>query len=121
MNTDDCYSIAQDQITKQMEALFPHGSGTASSHRVQHALDTVAQVAFRQGQTAALMTLSTSDDVAFLYGVTPRSIRERAKRLHEQFALGWQVPGTGQWLFTPEEVQRLKPDERFRPKSLDEE
>lgn len=121
MNTSDFFSIAQDQITKQMEAMFPYGSGTTNSHRVQHALNAVAQVAFRQGQIAALMTLSTSDDVAELYGVTARSIRERAKRLHEQFALGWQVPGTGQWLFTPEEVERLKPDERFRPKSLDEE
>lgn len=121
MNTDDYFSIAQDQITRQMEALFPHGSGTASSHRVEHALTAVAQVAFRTGQSAALMTLSTSDDVAELYGVTARSIRERAKRLNERFGIGWQVPGTGQWLFTPEEVERLKPDERFRPKSLDEE
>ena len=84
-------------------------------------MNTEDYVAFRTGQSAALMTLSTSDDVAELYGVTARSIRERAKRLHEQFALGWQVPGTGQWLFTPEEVERLRPDERFRPKSLDAE
>lgn len=120
-NTDDYYTIAQDQVSKQMEALFPHGSGTASSHRVEHALNAVAQVAFRTGQSAALMTLSTTDDVAALYGVSARSIRVRAKRLHEQFALGWQVPGTSQWLFTPEEVERLRPDERFRPKSLDAE
>ena len=115
MNTQDFYEIVEREITNQLDSIGPR----PTPHRVRHALEHVAQIAFRQGQQAALMTLSTSDDVATLYGVSTRSIRERAKRLHDRWGLGWQVPGTGQWLFTPDEVECLRPDERFRPKSLD--
>ena len=115
MNTQDFYEIVEREITNQLDAIAPR----PTPQRVQNAFEQIAQIAFRQGQQAALMTLSTSDDVAALYGVSARSIRERAKRLHKQLGIGWQVPGTGQWLFTPDEVERLRPDERFRPKSLD--
>ena len=44
--------MIQDRINREMEALFPHGEGRASSARVKRLLESVAAVAFREGQAA---------------------------------------------------------------------
>ena len=64
-----------------------------------------------------LMSLLTSDDVAELFGVTARRIRARAKWLNERgHPVGWQVPGTSQWLFRPAELEMLRPGLPGRPR-----
>lgn len=64
-----------------------------------------------------LMSLMTSDDVAEMFGVTARRIRARAKWLNEQGRpVGWQVPGTNQWLFRPAEIEMLRPGPPGRPR-----
>ena len=63
--------IIQDRIAREMEALFPLGEGRASSARVKRSLESVAAVAFREGQSYALSSLMTIDDVARELGVSP--------------------------------------------------
>ena len=52
--------IVESKIGMAMTAMFPHGAGTTSHARVGHWLDTVAQVAFREGEAGALMCCSPS-------------------------------------------------------------
>lgn len=106
--------IVNHQIENAMEAMFPHGAGRAPHIAVQHWLEQVGQVAFREGGSYALLSLLTVEDVAREFGVTPRRVRALARNRHERFGIGWQVPGTNQWLFRPEEIERLRPDEKYR-------
>ena len=65
----------------------------------------------------ALMTLRTADELADELGVSPRRMRAIIRNRHERFGVGWQVPGTNQWLVRPSEVENLRPDARYRRKS----
>jgi len=107
-------------IEKAMSALFPHGAGQASHLRVRNALDTVAQTAYREGETNALMNLLTIEEAAERCGVSTRRMRAIAKNRYERFGIGWQVPGTRQWLFCPGEIDLLRPDEKYRRKEVNE-
>jgi len=108
--------IVESKIGMAMTAMFPHGAGTTSHARVGHWLDTVAQVAFREGEAGALMSLLTVEDVAEQFGISTRRVRAIARNRHGRFGIGWQVPGTNQWLFRPCEIESLRPDERYRLK-----
>ena len=108
--------ITRQRIDSAMQSMFPHGAGQASSTRVGHWLDTVAQVAFREGEAGALMSLLTVEDVAEQFGISTRRVRAIARNRHGRFGIGWQVPGTNQWLFRPCEIESLRPDERYRLK-----
>lgn len=104
------------EIQQAMDAMFPHGAGQTTHQRVRHWLDQIAQVAFNAGESYALLSLLTVEDVAEQFGITPRRVRAIAKNRQDRFGIGWQVPGTNQWLFRPEEVQHLVPDEKYRRK-----
>jgi len=103
--------IVNNRIDSAIDTMFPHGAGQAHHTRVRHWLEDVAQVAFREGGSYATRSLLTVEDVAAVLGVTPRRVRAIAKNLHEPFGIGWHVPGTNQWLFRPEELETLRPDE----------
>lgn len=58
----------------------------------------------------------SSQEVADLYGVSRQSINARANRFKKRLgSFGWQV-GQGAWVFTPEEVELLRPGPSGRPK-----
>lgn len=105
-----------DRINREIEALSPHGEGRASSARVKRSLESVAAVAFREGQRYALSSLMTVDDVAEKLGVSARRVRAIAKAMHERYGVGWQAPGTGVWLFRPEDIDILRPGPEGRPR-----
>lgn len=65
------------------------------------------------GVTFGGARLLTAEDVAAVLGVTSRMVRQRAMTR----GVGQKVAGA--WLFTPADVERLRPDERFRPKSME--
>ena len=73
-------------------------------------LDEITRLAFDRDQ------LLTVEDVAEMFGITPRRVRAIARNRHARFGIGWQVPGTNNWLFRPGEVELLRPDERYRRK-----
>jgi hypothetical protein len=108
--------IIDDRINDLVDTLLPNGAGTLTSHRLQYALSTVAQVAFSQGESYALLSLLTVEDVAARLGVTPQRVRAIAKARHH-LGIGWQVPGSRTWLFRPQEVELLRPGRPGRPKA----
>lgn len=108
--------IVDNQIDQGIAALVPNGAGPVTDRRLRREMDQVAQVAFREGEHYALSNLLTVEEVAERLNVTPRRVRAIARNRHQRFGLGWQVPGTCQWLFRPEELEHLAPDERYRRK-----
>jgi len=114
MNKQAYLGIVEREIQKGMDVMFPHGAGRATHTYVRHWLETIAKIAFSQGGNYALMSLLTVEDVAERFNVTPRRVRAIAKNRHERFGVGWQVPGTNQWLFRPEELTILEPDQKYR-------
>lgn len=123
---DDTYwsNVAQE-IAKALEALFPYGDGQAPFSRVCTVLERVAQHAYKTGQDSALMALLTLDDAleqvnAWLQEQGQKPINRKrlaviARNRHQRFGIGWPVPGTGQWLFRPEEIAQLRPAINYRP------
>lgn len=115
MDRETAYSTVTREIDQALASMFPHGSGTTTQHRVQHHLEHVAQVAFTTGANYALTSLLTVEDVADQLHITPRRVRAIARVQHQRAAIGWQVPGTNQWLFRPEEIEHLRPGPVGRP------
>jgi len=113
----DNQEIVRTQIQRAMDEMFPNGAGRANHLHVRHWLDTIAQIAFREGETSVLLSLLTIDDAAEQLGVSTRRMRAIAANRHERFGTGWQVPGTNQWLFRPGELGDLAPDEKYRRKA----
>lgn len=87
-----------------------------SETRLRTALSQAAQVAFSAGESYALLSLMTVDEVAEQLGVSVRRVRAIAKIKHEQFGIGYQVPKTSQWLFRPSEIESLRPGKSGRPR-----
>lgn len=116
MDEQSARSLYEQRINKLVKSLLPNGAGTISATRLQTALSQVAQVAFSAGESYALTSLQTADDVAEQLDVSVRRVRAIAKIKHEQFGVGWQVPGTSQWLFRPSEIESLRPGKSGRPR-----
>jgi len=120
MDRQPHFEIINDRIDRQIEAHLPNGVGNTNEIRFRQALDQVAQVAFEQGRQYALSNLLTVDDLAIMFNVTPRRIRARAQLLNDRYGTGWKVPGSrGTWLFTPEEIEIMRPGDPGRPTKED--
>lgn len=118
MDKNSHLSIVEQEITKSIEALVPNGAGPVTDRRLRREFDQVAQVAFREGASYALGSLLTVEDVAERLHVSTRRVRAIARNRQERgFPVGWQVPGTSQWLFRPEDLDQLAPDEKYRRKT----
>lgn len=101
------------EIEQAMTAMFPHGAGTATHHRVNHHLDIIARVAFGAGKTYALMGLMTAEDVAEHYQISTRRARALIRNRHERFSIGMKAGNT--WLVHRDELDGLlQPDEKYR-------
>ena len=116
MDEQSARSLYQQEIKNQINALLPNGAGPVSDHRLQRAMEIVAKAAFGAGESYALLSLMTADDVAIQFGVSVRRIRAIAKVKHDRFGVGYQVPGTAQWLFRPSEIESLRPGQPGRPR-----
>lgn len=104
------------QIIESKIEQFTGEGQPLSPARARHALDQVAQVAFREGENYALLSLMTVRDVAVTLRVSERRVRAIARERHERLRIGWQVPGTSTWLFRPEEIELLRPGTSGRPR-----
>lgn len=112
---DQLYSdIVETEIEHAMDAMFPHGAGQTTHHRVKHQLDTVAQRAFQAGKTYALMGIMTSSDVAEHFGITERRARALIQNRHERFGVGMKAGR--EWLVHRDELLQLEPDAKYRRK-----
>jgi hypothetical protein len=86
-----------------------------SHHRVEWALKQLGTRAFQIGRRYALTSLLTTEDVAEKYGIGTRRVRAIAAVKHARYGIGFQTP-RGDWLFTPEEIENLAPDVKYRRK-----
>lgn len=122
MDKTSHWSIVEQQIMLSVNTLLPNSAGTVTDIKLRHVMNTVAQIAFQQGGTYALLSLLTVEDIAEKFDVSPRRVRALAQVRHERFGVGWQVPGTRQWLFRPEEIESLRPGidgyPKGRPRNL---
>lgn len=116
MDKHEHQQIVEREITNILEVTFPYGEGRTTRPQVEHALNVIAQKAFSQGESYALLSLLTVRDVAAQLHVSERRVRAIARERHERSGIGWQVPGTSTWLFRPEEVERLQPGTSGRPR-----
>ena len=107
-------TITQDRINRLIEAITPQGAATITETKLRHALEQIAQVAYTQGEINSLMGLLTIQDVAEHYGISERRARALAANRHEKFGAGMKVEGG--WIFRPEELSGLAPDEKYRKK-----
>lgn len=115
--------IVQDKIENAMATLFPHGAGRTTHTRVEHHLRQIAQVAFREGESYALLSLLAVEDALghinarlTSQGQSPISRRRLAAIIHnrhERFGVGMQLSG-GQWLVRHEDLDSLMPDIKHR-------
>jgi hypothetical protein len=116
MDEQSARSLYEQKINQLIETILPNGAGTINEQRFRLALEQTAGTAFSAGESYALMSLMTVDDVAEQLGVSVRRIRAIAKIKHDRFGIGYQVPGTSQWLFRPSEVELLRPGAIGRPR-----
>lgn len=107
--------MTDDLINNALAALLPSGAaGTVTPDRARHVLAQLAAAVREDAENSVLTSLLTINDVAETLGISARRAKALARNRHERFGVGWQVPGTGQWLFRPEELEALRPDARYR-------
>jgi hypothetical protein len=112
---DRLYSdTVEIEIWRAMNAMFPHGAGQTTHHRVKHNLDTVARRAFQAGKTYALLGLMTSSDVAEHFDISKRRARALIQNRHERFGVGMKAGR--EWLVHRDELPQLQPNDRYRRK-----
>lgn len=123
MDKETHQSVITQEIENAMAALFPHGAGPASYALVQHMLDKIAHVAFRNGRAYALLSLLTVEEAlehvnARLesqdeHPISRRRLAAIIRNRHERFGLGMRLSG-GQWLVRAEDIDSLMPDTKYR-------
>lgn len=109
--------LIEQEIVKALDALLQDKpGGTVTRHRLQAVLERTAQKVAGYSRDDTLINLKSSQQVADLYRVSRQSINTRAARFRaRRGSFGWEV-GRGWWVFTPEEVERLRPGPAGRPK-----
>ena len=116
--SDNLTELLNTHIAQAIDTLTNGlGSGLVAEHRLRTVLERMAHRVAVDAGNDALMTLRTADELADELGVSPRRMRAIIRNRHERFGVGWQVPGTNQWLVRPSEVESLRPDVRYRRKS----
>lgn len=63
-------------------------------------------------------TWLTIAQVAERLGLSEQRVRALAADRHKRLGIGWKVPGRGNWLFRPHEIELLRPGPAGRPKRL---
>ena len=116
MDEQSARSLYEQKIDQMVSTFLPNGAGPINETRFRHALDQVARTAFSAGESYALLSLMTVEEMAHELGVSERRVRAIAQERHERMGVGYQVPGTRQWLFRPEEIESLRPYSAGRPR-----
>ncbi len=120
MDEQSARSLYEQKIDQMLAQFLPNGAGTINEMRFRHALEQVALTAFSAGESYALLSLMTVEDMAHELGISERRVRAIAKVRHDRFGVGYHVPGTGQWLFRPSEIESLRPWSEGRPRMREE-
>ena len=106
--------IIEQHIETAIIAMFPHGDGLVTRHRVEHHLGQIAHYAYQEGRNDALLGLMTSGDVAKHFGISERRARALIQNRHERFGVGMKAGR--EWLIHRDELPQLQPNGRYRRK-----
>lgn len=102
------------EIELALNNIFPHGDGHITRRCVKLWLDKIAQLAFQEGKTHALLGIMTATDVAAHYKISERRARALIKNRHERFGIGMRVGKS--WLIHRDELPNIEPDQKYRQK-----
>ncbi len=118
MDRKSAESMVTRGVEQLLDALSPNGA-PITRQRLELALPKLAHQAFEHGRIYALSSLLTVDDVASILHASPQRVRTIARAKHAQLGIGARIGG--QWFFTPEEVESLRPGPPGRPAKDDAE
>ena len=91
---------------------------TMTRMRLETVLQALAHEVAHDAEIGVLMSLLTAEDAADRLNITARRVRAIARNRNVRgIPIGWQVPGTSQWLFRPDEVELLRPGKSGRPRT----
>lgn len=106
---DEIDQIVRHEIDRCMEQVGKRLDERSLSESVlQVIIERVAQVAFKRGGDAALLSLLSAEDVAERLGVSRRRANALIRNRHERFGTGALIGG--RWLVTEAELERLRPE-----------
>ena len=104
--------IIEQHIEAAITEMFPHSDGLVTRHRVEHHLNQIAQYAYQEGRSDALLGIMTSSDVAEHFGITERRARALIQNRHERFGVGMKAGS--EWLVHRDELPQLEPEAKYR-------
>ena len=106
------------EINRSLDNLFGgEGMKMLSRQRVAQELDRLTHEVEAVTRDGVLMSLKSTQEVAEIYRVSRQSINARATRIRDKRgSFGWKA-GRGVWVFTPDEVEGLRPGRTGRPPS----
>jgi hypothetical protein len=112
---EECREAMNANIEKVIVDLLPAGEGSVSAETLRQALTDISQLAYLKGESASYSKLITTRDLAEMFGVDKTRANALARNRHKRYGIGYQIPGTNQWLFRQEDLNLLLPDKPGRP------
>lgn len=100
-------------ISQEIEKIISETATAVSPTKLKHFLQTIAQVAYREGRNDALMGLMDSQQVANEFGVSLRRAQSLLKKYHERHGGGIKIEGG--WLIARDELENIRPGKTGRP------
>lgn len=102
------------EIADTVSRLLPNGSGVVTEHRLQHALEQLAQRVASHTRSYELLNLKASAEIAEVWGVSVRRVRSHVASLHERWGVGMKAGN--EWLLSADEIEQHKPGTPGRPR-----
>jgi len=112
---EECREAMNAEIEKAIASLVPAGEGIVSTETLRNVFTKISQLAFVKGENASYSKLLTTKELAEMLGVNRTRANQLARSRHKKYGIGYQIPGTNQWLFRPEDMRLLLPDKPGRP------
>lgn len=100
-------------IKQEIGKIIGETAAAVSPAKLKHFLQTIAQIAYREGRNDALMGLMDSQQVANEFGVSVRRAQVLMKKYHEQHGGGMKIEGG--WLIARDELENIRPGKTGRP------
>ena len=117
MNREEYDELMQDEVKKALDDLFPFHAALPLAQRlkISYAIHNVIRATESLTRDYYLTNLYTVDDLAQKFGVSGRRMRYIAENRHERYGIGMKI--NGGWVWTADEVEYLRPDEKHRKNS----
>ena len=117
MNRTEFDELVRSYMTNMLDQLFPHGVEVLRVKRINAELlmERFAKLVEREARGYYLTNLYSVDDLAKKFGISGQRMRAIAQNRHERYGIGMKI--NGGWVWSIDEIEYLRPDERYRKKS----